>query len=138
LQIDVNVTRGWTFEADAAVLAHSQRSNFMRHLRKYSTAESDFLAAEVIYGELVANVIRHANGRIRIALEWISIHPVLKVRDYGNGFRHSFELPHDMSETGRGLHMVRSLAYDLEIECVPEGCEVRAVLPVNNGSVIRY
>ena len=120
----------WQLEADSAHDAHGCRSEFISHLRTWSAPESDFAAAEVIYGELVGNVIRHANGRIRIHLEWTESQPSLRVRDFGRGFYHDFRLPEIMSESGRGLFIVGTLGERLDIECVPEGCEVRVVLPV--------
>jgi anti-sigma regulatory factor (Ser/Thr protein kinase) len=121
---------GWRFQAEQAKHAHRSRREFIEHLRRHGSEESDFAAAEIIYGELVANVMRHANGRIRILLEWKSLYALLRVRDYGEGFRHDFGLPRTLSETGRGLFIVRRLARKVDIECYPTGCEVRALLPV--------
>lgn len=124
----------WTFQAQQAKHAHRRRHEFIAHLRKHGSEESDFAAAEIIYGELVANVIRHANGRISIVLEWQSHYALLRVRDSGDGFRHNFGLPHIFSETGRGLFIVRRLAHKLDVECDPTGCEVRALLPVKKAA----
>jgi anti-sigma regulatory factor (Ser/Thr protein kinase) len=120
--------RGWTFEADDARLAHHRRREFIRHLRAH--ASGDFAAAELIYGELVSNVVRHANGPISIELEWELTFAVLRVRDFGKGFSHDFHLPHSASESGRGLFIVHRLARKLEIKARPTGSEVRATLPV--------
>jgi anti-sigma regulatory factor (Ser/Thr protein kinase) len=120
----------WTFEAEEAERAHRRRREFLEHLRRHGSEESDFAAAELIYGELVSNVIRHANGRISIVLEWTSLYALLRVRDSGDGFHHNFGLPQIFSETGRGLFIVHRLAHKVEIECDPAGCEVRALLPV--------
>jgi anti-sigma regulatory factor (Ser/Thr protein kinase) len=122
--------RGWTFEADDARLAHHRRREFIRHLRMHASSGSDFAAAELIYGELVSNVVRHANGCISIGLEWELTFAVLRVRDFGKGFSHDFHLPHIASQSGRGLFIVHHLARKLEIEAHPTGSEVRATLPV--------
>lgn len=124
----------WRFEAEQAKHAHRRRREFIAHLRKHASRESDFAAAELIYGELVANVMRHANGRISIVLEWQSLYALLRVRDSGNGFQHNFGLPHTYSETGRGLFIVRCLAHKVDIECDPAGCEVSALLPVKKAA----
>lgn len=122
--------RGWTFEADDARHAHRRRGDFIRHLRAHASSGSDFAAAELIYGELVSNVVRHANGRISIALEWELTFAVLSVRDFGKGFEHDFHLPHSASESGRGLFIVHRLTRKLEIEKHSTGSEVHATLPV--------
>jgi anti-sigma regulatory factor (Ser/Thr protein kinase) len=122
--------RGWTFEADDARHAHRRRGDFIRHLRVHASSGSDFAAAELIYGELVSNVVRHANGRISIRLEWELTFAVLRVRDFGNGFYPDFHLPHSASESGRGLFIVHRLARKLKVESHPSGSEVRATLPV--------
>jgi len=126
----MTVPQAWVFEADDAMLAALERHDFIEHLRALASRDSDLHAAEVIYGELVANVVRHAAGRIAIVVDWDSERPILRVRDYGCGFFSDFQLPHAMSESGRGLFIVRRLAHDVEIHCEPGGCEVRAMLPV--------
>jgi anti-sigma regulatory factor (Ser/Thr protein kinase) len=121
---------GWKFDAEEAKHAHRRRPEFIRHLREHASSGSDFAAAEIIYGELVSNVVRYANGRISIVLEWELAFAVLRVRDFGKGFEHDFHLPHSASESGRGLFIVHKLARKLEIEARPTGSEVRATLPV--------
>jgi anti-sigma regulatory factor (Ser/Thr protein kinase) len=74
--------------------------------------------------------VRHANGRISIALEWELTFAVLSVRDFGKGFEHDFHLPHSASESGRGLFIVHRLTRKLEIEKHSTGSEVHATLPV--------
>lgn len=125
---------GWTFQAEQAKFANRRRREFVEHLRRHGSDDSDFAAAAIIYGELVSNVIRHANGRISIVLEWTPPYALLRVRDSGDGFRHNFGLPPIMSETGRGLFIVHRLAHKLDIECDPTGCEVCAVLPVKKAA----
>jgi anti-sigma regulatory factor (Ser/Thr protein kinase) len=121
---------GWRFDAEKALHAHRRRPEFIRHLRAHASSASDFAAAELIYGELVSNVVRHANGRISIVLQWELTFAVLRVRDFGQGFSHDFHLPHSASESGRGLFIVHRLARKLEIEKHPTGSEVSANLPV--------
>lgn len=122
--------RGWMFEADDARHAHRRRGDFIRHLRAHASSSSDFVAAEFIYGELVSNVVRHANGRISIRLEWVLTFAVLRVRDFGKGFYPEFYLPHSASESGRGLFIVHHLARKLDVVSHPSGSEVHATLPV--------
>jgi anti-sigma regulatory factor (Ser/Thr protein kinase) len=120
----------WTFAAEEAKHAHRRRNEFIRHLRAHASSGSDFAAAELIYGELVSNVVRHANGRISIVLRWELSFAVLHVRDFGKGFNADFRLPPSESESGRGLFLVHHLARKLDIERHPTGSEVHATLPV--------
>lgn len=121
---------GWTYEAEDAKHAVSRRRDFIRYLRVHASRGSDIAAAELIYGELVSNVVQHANGRINIVLEWELLFAILRVRDFGRGFSHDFHLPVTASESGRGLFIVHRLARQLEIERHTCGSEVRVTLPV--------
>lgn len=102
------------------------------YLRRLGTAESDYYSASLAFGELIANVIRHAPGSINVRLDWSSEQPVLSVADHGPGFELRPELPQDpLAEGGRGLFIVASLASDLSVERVADnGMVVRATLPV--------
>jgi anti-sigma regulatory factor (Ser/Thr protein kinase) len=122
----------WSFSADAPNDARGRRRAYLAHLRARCSPDSDLEAAEIIYGELIGNVIRHARGPIRVAVEWEAGWAMLRVRDAGPGFRNDFRRPPETSESGRGLFMVRDLARTLEIVCDENGCEVRAVLPVSS------
>ena len=125
---------GWTFESEDARRAHDRRRDFIRHLAIHASSESDLAAAEIIYGELIGNVVRHANGRVRVVLEWRVPYAVLRVRDYGRGFVHNFELPSTTSESGRGLYIVRTLARKLEVKRHPVGSEIHVTLPVRKAA----
>ena len=120
----------WRFEGSDANEAFERRSDYVIHLRRYAEPESDFDSAELIYGELVGNVARHVGGPIRVRVDWENRFAVLHVHDTGPGFRPSFRLPEPTSESGRGLYIVKQLAHDLDVDDVPAGCIVRAVLPV--------
>lgn len=97
-----------------------------------NTTEID--AAELIYGELVANTLRHAGGAVEARLELAdSDPPVLVVRDHGPGV--AAQLParyrDPYAESGRGLDIVQVLARDLAIRSADDGgTVVRATLPV--------
>jgi anti-sigma regulatory factor (Ser/Thr protein kinase) len=126
----MTASRRWTFDADEAKHAHRRRPEFIRHLKAHASSGSDFAAAELIYGELVGNVVRHANGRIGVELDWECSYAVLGVRDGGSGFDYDFHTPPTLSKSGRGLLIVQSLSRKLEIESYPSGSIVRATLPV--------
>jgi hypothetical protein len=61
--------RHWTLAADAHE-ALSLRHVFRAYLVAHGHPASDFHAAEVVYGELVANCARYAPGRVRVEFRW--------------------------------------------------------------------
>lgn len=125
-------TMRWAFDARDARLAHEVRTVYMNYLRARGDATSDYDGAEIVFGELVSNVVRHAPGPIEIELEWNGIAPVLHVLDRGAGFERGAELPTDpLSEFGRGLWLVRTLTVDFSLADTPGyGTHARTVLPI--------
>lgn len=121
----------WAFDSSSEIDAHRLRREFMELLRKNGTG--DFDAAELIYGELIGNAVRHAPGRITVRLDWRDDTPSLTVHDEGASFGEVTTLPDDpMSESGRGLYIVKQLACDLHIDDITaDGSKITAVLPVH-------
>ncbi len=122
----------WEFHAEEAIAAHARRRDFIGFLRQHGTAESDYQAAEIIFGELVANVIRHAPGPITVRVEWRTGLPTLLVVDKGRGFSWNPVLPRDpLDESQRGLFIVQTLSADVHVaQMSGGGSGVTAVLPV--------
>jgi anti-sigma regulatory factor (Ser/Thr protein kinase) len=123
----------WRVE-DEADRVLQQRRAFRECVTSLVEPASDLDAAELIYGELVANAVRHANGAVEARLE---VHdgdpPVLVVRDHGPGLRvHPWTPRRDpYAESGRGLGLVELLARDVEVDYARGGGTViRATLPV--------
>ncbi|MBV8151066.1 MAG: SpoIIE family protein phosphatase, partial [Candidatus Eremiobacteraeota bacterium] len=103
----------WRFQSDDANSAHHAREAFIAHLRQRRVDADALQVAAIVFGELVANVVRHAPGPIEVELFWEREDDVvLYVRDRGPQFATgSLELPHDvMSEGGRGLFLMRTYA----------------------------
>ncbi|HEY4440955.1 MAG TPA: SpoIIE family protein phosphatase [Candidatus Elarobacter sp.] len=126
------VQKSWTFDARDADSARSARVSFVEMLRDAGVATNDVFASELIFGELLGNVARHAPGQIAIALEWdAGSAPVLHVLDDGPGFTVVPRLPSDtLSERGRGLFLVWSLAEEFNVTRRDgTGSHARAVLP---------
>lgn len=124
----------WRFESSDACRAYHAREDLLHYLASRADGASDFEAAETVFGELVANVVRHAPGPISIELYWDRETAVLRVRDAGPGFEWNgnVSLPDDMAECGRGLFIVNTVARTLQIRCLPSGgTEVTAWLPVS-------
>jgi anti-sigma regulatory factor (Ser/Thr protein kinase) len=96
----------WRFFSNDASTAAPARASLTAYLRKRRLSESAIVAAEVVFGELVGNVVRHAPGPIEVELFWSEEIPALVVRDRGAGFEPNLELPDVLSETGRGLFLI--------------------------------
>lgn len=123
--------RRWSFDAVNASAAQDARSDFVAYLSA-QMLDGDLEAAEIIFGELIGNVVRHAPGPIDVHLDWSGSYPVLHVTDRGRGFTRKPALPDDpMHESGRGLYIVDALARSLRVERVPKyGTHVAVELPV--------
>lgn len=132
LTVAFEKTKRWSFDAENAKAAQDARGEFVHYLREYAANSSDIPAAELIFGELIGNVVRHAPGAIDIDVDWVDGTPTLHVIDRGPKFEAGDTLPDDpLSESGRGLFIVRQLATDLQVEHVPGyGNHVKAGLPL--------
>jgi anti-sigma regulatory factor (Ser/Thr protein kinase) len=123
----------WKVE-DEAERVLRQRRAFRECLTSIAEPAAGIDAAELIYGELVANTVRYANGAVEVRLELVdSKPPVLVVRDHGPGLRCRPWTPRrePYAESGRGLAIVELLARDFAVDSADGGgTEIRAVLPV--------
>lgn len=128
-------SRHWSLDAQDARRAQNARAAFVRHLQEEGTPDSDYAAAELIFGELLGNVVRYSPGRVDVDLEWRDESPVLHVLDRGDGFTLNSILPEDMlSENGRGLFIISNLGSELRVRAVPGGGNhVSVRLPVRRG-----
>ncbi|GAC1541617.1 MAG: hypothetical protein NVS2B17_19210 [Candidatus Velthaea sp.] len=121
----------WAFDARDAMAAHGARADLMKVLYADGDPASEFGDAELIFGELIGNVVRHAPGAIDVALAWDDDAPVLHVIDRGPGFTREAALPDMLSESGRGLFIISSIAGALHYERLAgRGTHVVATLPV--------
>jgi anti-sigma regulatory factor (Ser/Thr protein kinase) len=114
------------FDARDRDTAHRVKQELLSAL-KALPAPPDIDAAELVYGELISNVVRHTPGPARV---WYDAFPdcvVLNVEDaappfYTNGALSGHGSPPDASaEGGRGLYIVRALSENVAIEAVPGG-----------------
>jgi GAF domain-containing protein/anti-sigma regulatory factor (Ser/Thr protein kinase) len=122
----------WVFHSHDAMRAEGARFQFVERLRELATPESDLASAELIFGELIGNVVRHGPGSIDVDLEWEGERAVLHVMDRGPHFTPNAELPEDLwSEDGRGLFLIAALGENLSYAPLPvRGNHVSVVLPV--------
>jgi anti-sigma regulatory factor (Ser/Thr protein kinase) len=122
----------WQFDADNARSAQHARGEFYARLEAEAGPESDLGAAEIIFGELVGNVVRHAPGAIDVTLEWEGSRALLHVIDRGKGFDYTPPAEIDLlREEGRGLWLIHQFAVFTSIEYLPGyGTHVTVELPV--------
>lgn len=126
LSVSFGPSKRWTFEADDAQAAQDARGSFVEYICSLAEEGTDLFSAELIFGELVGNVVRHAPGPIDIAAVWQNDAATLHVIDRGAGFDLVSALPKDiMSESGRGLFMINSLSEAFAVINLP-GCGTHA------------
>lgn len=126
----------WWFQTDHARAAADARWAFVNQLHLEGVHPEQVDLAELIFGELVANVVRHAPGAIDIALEWNDGRAILHVTDRGGGFTRKPRPQDDpLRETGRGLWLVEQFGGTIEIERIEGfGTHVQVVLPVRRAT----
>ena len=114
----VNQSPAWSLWLDDAGQAVDARSHFVEFLQ-HIQSDNDFIAtAELIFGELLGNVVRHAPGPVEIAIDLSDGALILHVIDSGPLLRIAERrLPDDVfSERGRGLYIVEQLAAEVRFE----------------------
>jgi anti-sigma regulatory factor (Ser/Thr protein kinase) len=120
----------WTFRTGDAGRATAARRECMTRLRAAGLKRDEMHAAELVFGELVGNAYRHAQGTVEIILDVSGTVAVLHVLDSGDGFEFRPRLPLDpMAERGRGLFLVKAFAdeFSMQRRCTG-GSHARAVL----------
>ncbi len=120
----------WSFDSADATTARATRHAVSHALAEHGLNADALGSAEVVFAELLGNVVRYAPGEAEVALDCSGPAPVLHVLDHGRGFRHLPKLPDDvLSERGRGLYIVSALADDFSVTRRPHGgSHARAVL----------
>ncbi len=123
--------RTWRFAAEDVRQAVEARRALADVLRESGFEADEIAGAQLVFGELLGNAIRHANGEIEASLVWAGTHPVIHVLDDGPGYRSQTpQLPSQLSESGRGLYIVASIAEDFSVvRRARGGSHARAVLP---------
>lgn len=125
-------SRIWRFDSSDWRSARNARHEFLAALEATADPQSDFKGAELIFGELVANVAQYAAGPIDVALDWHEGRAVLHFIDRGKGYVPPKHQPKDLlTEHGRGLWLIRRLGAELSLELLPGfGTHVRTALPI--------
>lgn len=121
----------WSCVETDARNALGARRDVRDFLRAQADAGSDLDASELIVGELVSNVIRHAPGPIGLSVTWSGSRATLIVVDRGPGIPPVRPVPDGDSESGRGMLIVQALARSTRVErASPDGSRVVVELPV--------
>lgn len=133
----MDVRSDWSLVRADANEAIRARQAIRLFLTEQADPASDLAGAELIVGELVSNVIRHAPGPIGIYVAWEDDAAMLIVADRGAGIPPLRLLPTERCEAGRGLLLVHALARRVAIDSVPgQGSRVIVELPVKRRSVM--
>lgn len=112
----------WSFSVDDPRAAADARQLFVEFLRSRIGDEPRIMRAELIFGELLGNVVRYAPGPVEINVFCNGHATQLHIIDSGPPFDLSNRLPNDsLSEVGRGLFIVQHIGKDLRVEQVPGG-----------------
>lgn len=120
----------WSYSAESALNALTQRHDFLTIVREHAGWSLDHAAAELIYTELIDNVIQHAPGAVKVKLQCDGRSVLLGVSDLGPGFELEPRLPDTYIESGRGLFLVAQFAIRLWVEPnAGRGVKIVAELP---------
>jgi len=125
-------TKGrWAFDVEDSAAAYAIKRDFVAAVTNESDGTADINACEMIFSELVGNVLRYAPGRLSLGLSVDGRGTWLHVMDDGPGFNGPPSLPMDLwSESGRGLFLVAALAEEFRIGRLPVyGTYVKVLLP---------
>jgi len=126
----------WTLDSVDREEAHELRREFCDYLRARASDDSQIDSAELAFGELLTNAIKHGCGPIEVRVEWNNGQPLLSVADRGPGFAMArWPPPDDLNEHGRGLFLASTLSTGLSVVNRPGGgtC-VSTVLPAREAA----
>jgi serine phosphatase RsbU (regulator of sigma subunit)/anti-sigma regulatory factor (Ser/Thr protein kinase) len=120
----------WSFDARDAEAARNVQAELAAELRRVPLTDAGVANAELVFAELIGNVVRYAAKLVDVTLDASGPFPVLHILDGGPGFRYSPRLPLDvLSERGRGLFIVAQLTEEFHVTKRPHGgSHARAVL----------
>jgi anti-sigma regulatory factor (Ser/Thr protein kinase) len=106
------------------------RHEFTKPISVHDGWDVDVDASQAIFGELIANVIEHAPGEIRVWLSCDNRELLLRVDDQGPLFSLKPCLPvTPLAESGRGLFIVTQYAESLTLKSNPPWKSLIASLP---------
>ncbi|MGH7728689.1 MAG: ATP-binding SpoIIE family protein phosphatase, partial [Vulcanimicrobiaceae bacterium] len=125
--------RPWRYRNRDAAAASGGRPSFAQYLRAFGVGEDQLLLCELAFGELVANVVRHAAGPLEIEVSWQDGSALLCVMDRGPGIRAPIPgaLPAPLAQSGRGFVLLETLGMPATIaRRSGGGASVSVALPI--------
>jgi PAS domain S-box-containing protein len=111
----------WVFDVHDADAARHARQAFTQQLQSENVSPDDIAMAELVFMELLGNVVRYAPGQVEIAVDWSGVIPVLHAIDHGPGFSRNPKLPDLLAESGRGIYLISMLTEEFQVLQVPGG-----------------
>ena len=123
------------FDVRDGAAAAAARTLFVESLEGHGFGADACANAELIFSELIGNVVRHAYAEeVEVAVDHGGPYSVLHVMDRGSGFHHISRLPPDpFAENGRGLFLIAALSVDFTVSERPDGgSHARVVLRGGN------
>lgn len=121
----------YALNSDDYEAASRVRRAVVAELARCGVPEERLFTCELVFGELLGNVVRYAPGDFEVVLDLGGHSAVLHFLDQGKGFTLIPRLPTDLlSENGRGLYLIWTLSEDFNVDVRPGGgAHARAVLP---------
>jgi len=108
------------------------RGKLLATLTERNVPDAEKLNAELVFSELVGNVVRHAavGAEVEVVIDCSGPQIVLHVADRGAGFRHVSRSASDAyRESGRGLFLTAELTEHFTVSERPGGgSHARAIL----------
>jgi PAS domain S-box-containing protein len=112
----------WRFVSTDARTGANARRDAGELIARWTGVEDARFAGELVFGELIANAVRHAPGGLRVIAETAGDGIArLTVEDSGYGFTPTDNDIDPLEESGRGLSLVRAVADDVKIEPTSRG-----------------
>jgi anti-sigma regulatory factor (Ser/Thr protein kinase) len=112
----------WSFESADAGAARATRLEMVHALERAGANAEQIANAELVYSELIGNVVRHAPGPVEVALDVGGRAPILHVLDRGPSFVADPREQRDvLAERGRGLFIASHLTDGLQISARHDG-----------------
>jgi len=126
----------WHFDARDEQVGRRVKRELLAALAALGPLRPEPMVAEMVFGELLSNVVRHTPGPACVSFSVEDRHVVFSVADYGAMYRlggpgiHPDAVPDDNAESGRGLFMIAALCERLSVEPRPDGKCTTVVLPL--------
>jgi len=125
----------WQFDARDELVGRRVKRELLEALASLGPLRPEPMVAEMVFGELLSNVVRHTPGPACVSFAIEDGHVVFSVADRGPMFQLGGEgvptdaVPDD-AESGRGLFMIAALCERLGIDPRPDGKCTTVVLPL--------